>query len=553
MPETLQQAFEAELNRLTALHIPDDELELARRYYSQKERESMSEGSFCGPHRSFPITSQADVDNTAHLVGHADNPDAVKACIKRKAKANGWSLPKSWTDGKSDRLLEADLERAKQAATHPPYTGRHSHGHPHEIDGYAHEHSHEHQNDNEHDHTHTHTNRAAEPEDVSMYLPITRIDNDSREVEGVATSEAIDTYGTVFSYEASKAAFKRWIDRTANVREMHERKAVGKGVGVRFDDSEKKIYVTTRVSRSADGDNTWIKIKEGILNGFSVGGGKPYVWESIERGGKAYPYLTAYNLAELSYVDNASNPDAQGLIYRGEGLTDLVDLSEPETIETPDLNRAGARVSHATQSDLHGLRDSHLQNAKKTMQICACDECAGGMSALDPDNDGDIDLLPMSSLDWDQDGGQSDMTQKYRNIEAEITRQLTPVVSRMQAILTQHIQLPQAQQLQTQEPVELTRHIEAMETRFHSELGEVRSLLSEVKGLAEKIANTPLPGGPVATPVPVDKRLATQPQGQGYNPNDDIAALQRAAKLVPLDQESQVRFAAEIIKRQRGN
>jgi hypothetical protein len=140
------------------------------------------------------------------------------------------------------------------------------------------------------------------------------------------------------------------------------------------------------------------------------------------------------------------------------------------------------------------------------------------------------------------------------NIEATIQRHLAPVITRMQAILTQHISqpLPQVQQLQTQEPVELTRHIEAMETRFHSELGEVRSLLSEVKGLAERIANTPLPGGPVATPVPVDKRLATQQSQGGLNPQNDIAAITRAAELgLFKDQESQVNAAARIIAMQR--
>ena len=99
MDETIQQDFENEITRLTALHIPDEELEIARRYYSDKERKSMPASAFCGPGRSFPVQTQEDVTNAAGLAGHAANPDAVRACIKRKAKAGGWSLPKSWTDG----------------------------------------------------------------------------------------------------------------------------------------------------------------------------------------------------------------------------------------------------------------------------------------------------------------------------------------------------------------------------------------------------------------------------------------------------------------------
>src|SRR5690348_1219902 len=96
--DELTRAFDAELTRLLALSLTPDEEGIARRYYSDKERESMDESDFCGPHQSFPVKTQADVDNAAGLAGHADDPDAVRACIRKKAKAHGWSLPKSWTE-----------------------------------------------------------------------------------------------------------------------------------------------------------------------------------------------------------------------------------------------------------------------------------------------------------------------------------------------------------------------------------------------------------------------------------------------------------------------
>ena len=46
-------------------------------------------------------------------------------------------------------------------------------------------------------------------------------------------------------------------------REMHDRKAVAKGVGVFFDDENKKIVVRSRVSKGAK--DTWAKVEEGIL------------------------------------------------------------------------------------------------------------------------------------------------------------------------------------------------------------------------------------------------------------------------------------------------
>ena len=75
------------------------------------------------------------------------------------------------------------------------------------------------------------------------------VDEERREIELCATSEAVDTYGTIFSYEASRDAFDRWA---GNVREMHERKAVGRRVAVRCDDQARKVYVHVRISTGAE-------------------------------------------------------------------------------------------------------------------------------------------------------------------------------------------------------------------------------------------------------------------------------------------------------------
>lgn len=58
------------------------------------------------------------------------------------------------------------------------------------------------------------------------FAPIVRVDASRREIELCATSEAVDSHGTIFDYDASKEAFTRWV---GNVREMHQRQAVGRG------------------------------------------------------------------------------------------------------------------------------------------------------------------------------------------------------------------------------------------------------------------------------------------------------------------------------------
>src|SRR6266571_8653150 len=87
----------------------------AKEYIPAKTRNAIPDEDFAGPHNSFPIRNQEDVDNAARLIGHADNPDAVKVAIIRIAKKKGLSLPDSWhpTDKKESLdLTETSTESA---------------------------------------------------------------------------------------------------------------------------------------------------------------------------------------------------------------------------------------------------------------------------------------------------------------------------------------------------------------------------------------------------------------------------------------------------------
>jgi len=471
MPETVEE--------LVFIYPEGAEDQGIQRSISQKERDAIPTEDFAGPHQSFPIRNQDDVDSAAKLIGHADDPDAVKRNVIRIAKKKGLKLPDSWKE--DDSKDSADSSNS--------------------------------------------ADRFVTPEHPALYAPITRINTDKWEVEGIATSEAIDSYGTIFSYDASKKAFQRWIERTANVREMHDRKAVGKGVNVFFDDANKQIAVRLRVSRGAQ--DTWLKIQDDVLAGLSVGATNP-TWGKIERNGKTYPYLTSYDLAELSLVDNASNPDGQGLsLCRADGLTEVVDTTEPEIVQsvqeqqptenTSDapspqvVERAGARLSADTQTGLHAARDSNILGAVALMNLCGCDECQSMINAIDPDGDGDIDL-PGAGPDLDPDQDADALAERIVDRVAE------RILSRLDApVLRMHTIAGQFARIQTPDidlsPIQ--RSIDALEARFAdvvttSGLDEVRSLLSEVKGQVDVIAKQPAAGGPLLNGAAVDKRFATQ-------------------------------------------
>jgi hypothetical protein len=76
------------------------------------DRDKMPASSFAGPHRSFPIKVQKDVQDAWDLAGHAANPDAVRAKIKRIAKSKGLSAP-SGSGGKKESEMPAHFGRQR--------------------------------------------------------------------------------------------------------------------------------------------------------------------------------------------------------------------------------------------------------------------------------------------------------------------------------------------------------------------------------------------------------------------------------------------------------
>lgn len=140
-------------------------------------------------------------------------------------------------------------------------------------------------------------------ENFRLYLPISKVDKENRLVSGFATSEDIDQSQEIVDYSASKRAFQDW---KGNIREMHQAKAVGKAVEIIPDDTTKRVHVTAYVSKGAQ--DTWEKVLDGTLQGFSIGGSVLDKKVEINKAtGKTVKRITDYRLSELSLVDNPCN------------------------------------------------------------------------------------------------------------------------------------------------------------------------------------------------------------------------------------------------------
>lgn len=475
----------------------------------------------------------AHVRNALARLPQTQIPEDAKDAARRKLVAAAKSVDVEVSDDEEkDRMSTPVIIRAD--GNHEPFTGKHSHNHPafgSQGDDETHSHSHTHDGDADHNHEHIDEDnsgdtqnayepdiiRADVPETAHLYVPIERIDKQKREIFGRATVEDVDAYRTIFSYDGSKRAFSKWMQQFGNIREMHDSKrAVGKAVGVKFDDDNKQVLVRARVSRSADGDNAWTKIQEGILNGFSVGASQG-VWGKIERNGKEYPYLQDYELVELSIVDHPATPGCTIEVARSDGyISDVIEPEdEPEEARAepvavaPDTTRVGARVSADTRTALHNARDHALQGAQAAMQSCNCAECQGALDCLDPDGDGDIDIVASLDPDGDGAGGNGDGSGIMNAVKADIERWLAPTIQRMNGIAARLAAADTTTTTQTTDP-ELTRRLGDVESKLAG-LDEVRSLLSEVKGLAEQIAAQPMPGGPIVNSAALRNQSAADP------------------------------------------
>ena len=139
---------------------------------------------------------------------------------------------------------------------------------------------------------------------LHVTIPITKVDEEQRMVYGYATVEELDSHGEIITYEASKQAFSNWI---GNIREMHQDIAVGKAIEIEFDDDAKGVWIGAKISESEDGENAWIKVKEGVLAGFSIGGrvnDAKMQQMMIDGKKKMVNVITDYDLGETSLVDN---------------------------------------------------------------------------------------------------------------------------------------------------------------------------------------------------------------------------------------------------------
>jgi hypothetical protein len=195
---------------------------------------------------------------------------------------------------------------------------------------------------------------------LRLSMPFSKVDKERRIVSGFATLDNVDKQDDIVTADASLDAFKRF---RGNIREMHQPLAVGKMVAFKedkyFDPESNKffsgVYVSAYVSKGAQ--DTWEKVLDGTLSGFSIGG-RMNKWDDAydAKMDKPIRIIKEYDLVELSLVDTPANQFANILsvekvdgadVLKGDFVdieienvfydeeSGLVVLSTEETAQTP--------------------------------------------------------------------------------------------------------------------------------------------------------------------------------------------------------------------------
>jgi hypothetical protein len=167
-----------------------------------------------------------------------------------------------------------------------------------------------------------------EGDNVRLSMPFSKVDQERRIVSGFATLDNIDKQADIVTTDASLKAFAKF---RGNIREMHQPTAVGKMVSFKedkyFDPESKKfytgVYVSAYVSKGAQ--DTWEKVLDGTLSGFSIGG-RMNKWDEAydEKADAPVRIIKEYDLVELSLVDNPANQFANVLSIEKVDGVDVV-------------------------------------------------------------------------------------------------------------------------------------------------------------------------------------------------------------------------------------
>jgi len=203
-------------------------------------------------------------------------------------------------------------------------------------------------------------------DNIRLSMPFSKVDKERRIVSGFASLDNLDKQMDIVTSEASMSAFAKF---RGNIREMHQPLAVGKMINFKedkyFDPESKKFYkgvfVSAYVSKGAQ--DTWEKVLDGTLTGFSIGG-RMNKWDDgyDEKSDTQIRIIKDYDLVELSLVDSPANQFAN--IVSVEKVDGVNVIKADETVlENVFYDKEnGIVISSENESEVSPVTGEQMEN-----------------------------------------------------------------------------------------------------------------------------------------------------------------------------------------------
>ncbi len=149
----------------------------------------------------------------------------------------------------------------------------------------------------------------------AFFIPITKtVSNDDGTVTvlGKPTTETVDFDDQIVDKDFMKSALPQWLNSWGNIRLQHGPKPVGRGQRLEWDENDDP-WLTAKI---VDPDAVRL-VKEGVLQGFSVGIHRPRIKPDRKaRGGRI---ADGREVHEISLVDRPANPDCRISVVKAAG------------------------------------------------------------------------------------------------------------------------------------------------------------------------------------------------------------------------------------------
>jgi hypothetical protein len=269
-------------------------------------------------------------------------------------------------------------------------------------------------------------------DDMTIFVPITKIDAAQRLVYGVVTAEKPDVSGEVCDYASTKPHYQKWSKNFANatdgkslgnLRAMHGNVAAGKLIEIAFNDDQKRIEICGKVVDDAE----WAKVEQGVYTGFSQGGRYLKRWPDPEQ-----PALMRYTAEpmEVSLVDHPCLPEATFAVIKADGSTELRKFKPAASVGAElaaTLAKYGARHSKA---DKDRIKQTHDLLVGLDPDCCAAAGPAPGAKV--DQNPRFSPQAGQGAAEVDADDGDAGDTQKLAKfLDRSLAKAMAAVTSRM--------------------------------------------------------------------------------------------------------------------------